>query len=260
MLFDPLQAVSQDHWLETELGHYIFSRQEKLMMDLVCPAAGESVLDVGCGSGNYLNLFVQKKCSLTGIDPSDAALASARNKLGHRCELVRGSAVDLPFSDNEFDVVTLINNLRTLDNPKKIIAEAVRVSRSRVFIGFFNKHSFVGTRQSVRRLFGFPVTSGVRFFTIGEMQSIISEAMSSPAITWGSAIYLPAPVYNFFSELEELFPMKRNPLGAFVGMSFAVHYTYRTVQSPILNSFDVKSKSGAAAPEAIRGMLQEGDP
>ena len=121
MLFDPLQAVSQDHWLETELGRYIFSRQEKLIMDLVRPAAGESVLDVGCGSGNYLSLFAQKKCSLTGIDPSDAALASAGNKLGHRCELVRGSAVDLPFSDIEFDVVTLINNLRTLDNPKKII-------------------------------------------------------------------------------------------------------------------------------------------
>jgi ubiquinone/menaquinone biosynthesis C-methylase UbiE len=259
MLFDPLQAVSQDHWLETELGRYVFSRQEKLIMDLVRPAAGESVLDVGCGSGNFLNLFVQKKCSLTGIDPSDAALVSARNKLGHRCDLVRGSAVDLPFSDNEFDVVTLINNLRTLDDPQRIVAEAVRVSRSRVFIGFFNKHTFVGTHQSVRKLFGFPVTSGVRFFTVREMQSFISEAVSSPSITWGSAIYFPAPVYTFFSELEELFPAKKNPLGAFVGMAFTVNYTYRTVQSPILNSFDVKAESRAAAPEAVRVMLGEGD-
>jgi SAM-dependent methyltransferase len=259
MLFDPLQAVSQDHWLETEPGRYIFSRQEKLIMDLVRPAAGESVLDVGCGSGNYLKLFLQKKCSLTGIDPSDAALASAKNKLSHRCDLVRGNAVDLPFSDNEFDVVTLINNVRTLDDPQKIIAEAVRVSRSRVFIGFFNKHSFVGTRQSVRKLFGFPVTSGIRFFTVGEMLSIISQAMSPASVAWGSVIYLPSPVYTFFSELEELFPMKKNPLGAFVGIAFAVNYTYQTIQSPILNSFDVKAKTRAAAPEAVRIMLQEGD-
>jgi len=30
------------------------------------------------------------------------------------------------------------------------------------------------------------------------------------------------------------------------------------VQNPIMNSFDMKSKTQAAAPEAIRGMLQEG--
>ena len=99
----------------------------------------------------------------------------------------------------------------------------------------------------------------LRFFTVGEMQSLISEAISSPSVAWGSVIYLPGPVYTFFSELEELFPVKKNPLGAFVGMAFAVNYTYQTVQNPILNSFDVKAKTRAAAPEAVRVMLQEGD-
>ena len=63
MLFDPL---CNDQWLETELGRYVFSRQEKLILDLVSPAAGESLLDIGCDTGNFLRIFQVKKCLLTG--------------------------------------------------------------------------------------------------------------------------------------------------------------------------------------------------
>ncbi len=258
MLIDPLQDAAEDRWLETETGRYVFSRQEKLIMDLVSPAAGESLLDVGCKTGNYLRLFQQKKCNLTGLDASAEALKIARNKLGSRCDLIQNTVSDLPFSDNEFDIVTLINSMQSSDDPQKTIAEAVRVSRSRVFIGFFNKYSFVGTGQSVRKLFGFPVTSSVRFFTIGEMQSIIHATMASASVSWGSVICLPGPLYTFFPEFDKLFPVKKNPLGAFVGMLVMVKYTYRTVQSPLINSFEIKAKAQAAAPEAVRGMLQGG--
>ena len=257
MLFDPLQVASRDQWLTTGQGSYIFSRQEKLILDLVSPVAGESLLDVGCGTGTYLRLFQQKNCALTGIDSSAAALKLARNKLGQRCELIEGVGSDLPFSDNEFDVVTVIN-CQILDDLEKVIAEAIRVSRSRVFIGFFNKHSLVGTKQSVRKLFGFPLTSDMRFFTIHEMKSIINQAMANPSFIWGSVIFLPRPFYSFFSEFEELFPIKNNPLGAFVGMLFPVRYTYRTAENPIINSFELKTKTRAAAPEAVRSMLHEG--
>jgi SAM-dependent methyltransferase len=259
MSFDPLQAASGDQWLETERGRYIFSRQEKLILDLVSPADGESLLDVGCGSGNYLSLFKQKKCVLTGIDSSAKSLELARKKLGNPCELVLGSATDLPFSDNEFDVVTLVHGPQTAGDPQKVIAEAVRVSRNRVFIGFFNKFSLVGTKNSVRNLFGLPVAQALRFFTIGEMQSMIKETMPGASVRWGSVIYLPRPVYAFFSELEELFPMKNNPLGAYVGMAVPVRYTYRTAQNPIMKSFKLKADAQAGAPEAVREMLREGD-
>ncbi len=260
MLIDPLRAVAEDRWLETETGRYIFSRQEKLILDLVSPAAGESLLDVGCKTGNYLRLFQQKKCNLTGLDASADALKLARNKLGSQCDLIQSTTSDLPFSDNEFDIVTLINSLYSSDDAQKVIAEAVRVSRNRVFIGFFNKYSFAGTGHTVRKLFGFPVASSVRFFTIGEMQSIIRETMAIPSVSWGSVICLPGPLYTLFSEFDELFPIKKNPLGAFVGMLITIKYTYRTVQNPLMNSFEIKSKTRAAAPEAVRGMLRGGNP
>jgi len=259
MMFDPFQAEAEDLWLKTELGSYIFSRQARLILDVAVPATGEAVLDVGCKTGHILQLFQKNKCIVTGLDPSAAALKYARKKLGEQCELVQGSMVDLPFSDNEFDIVTLINALEINDDPQRVIAEAIRVSRERVVIGFFNKHTLVGTEQSVKRLFGMPVNSAVRFFSVGEMRSFIRKTMGASSVTWGSVGYLPRPLYSIFSEFEEIFPVQRNPLGGFVVMAFPIRYTYRTAQNPIMNSFDMEAKTHSAAPEVVRGMLREQD-
>ena len=239
-------------------GLSLDSLKEKLILDLAVPVAGESVLDVGCGSGDTLSLFGKKKCLLTGMDPFPAALDATRMRLGESCELVLGDAADIPFSDNQFDIVTLTGGLQHCADPQKAIAEAVRVSRNRVFIGFLNRHTPAGTKQVLRRLFGFPEGSEARFFSIGEMRSLVYQTMSGARIRWGSVLCLPGPAYDLAPGLEDLLPMRKNPLGAYVGMVFAVHYTYRTIQEPVMNSFQLKAKARAAAPEAVRGMLRGG--
>ncbi|HOG13171.1 MAG: methyltransferase domain-containing protein [Smithellaceae bacterium] len=258
MFFDPPGSHTAEDRHQTPRGRCLDSRKEKLILDLVAPAAGESVLGVGCGNGDDLLLFGRKKCLLTGMDPSQAALDAARSRLGESCELVLGDAADIPFSDNQFDVVTLTGGLQRLANPRKVLAEAVRVSRNRVFVGFLNRHSPAGTGKAARKLFGFPEVSDVRFFSVGEMRTLIGQAMPGARIQWGSVMCLPGPAYDLAPELEDLLPIRKNPLGAYVGMVFAVHCTYRTVQHPVMDSFQLKAKARAAAPEAVRDMLRGG--
>jgi ubiquinone/menaquinone biosynthesis C-methylase UbiE len=241
------------------MSPYIFSRQEKLILDLVSPVAGESLLQVGCGQGNYLGLFRREKCLLTGLDSSADVLEQARIKFGASCELVQGNAASLPFSDNEFDIVMIMNGPRILDDPQKVLAEAVRVSRNRVFVCFYNRHSFACARQSIWKLLDIRSAPAIRLFSIREMKSIIHQVMANPYLTWGSVIYFPGPVYKLFSEPEELFPMRKNPLGMFVGMAFPVRYTYRTLQNPLRDSLELKAKARTTVPESVRSMLREGD-
>jgi SAM-dependent methyltransferase len=248
-----------DQRLATVLGRYIFSRQKELILDLVAPRAGERMLGVDCGTGDYLQLFREKWCAVTGIDSSAEMLKIARDKLGDGTELILGKADDLPFSDNEFDIVTMVISLEFSTNPQKAITEAIRVSRSRVFIGFLNNFSFVGSRQRLKELFGLPLTSNVRFFSHDEIKSMVVSQIGSPSISWGSVIYFPTIVYDFFSELDEVFPLRNNPFGAFAGFSFPVKCTYLAAQSPIMESYELKAESPRAAPEAIRGMLREAD-
>lgn len=257
MALDQKTAGAYDKRLETSLGHYIFSRQKELILELVNPHAGERMLDIGCGTGNHLELFRGKWCSVTGIDSSAEMLDIARKKLGDSVDMHLGKAEELPFSDDEFDIVTMINSLEITQSPQKALAEAIRVCRGRVFIGFLNKFSFVGTKQRLKEIFGFPLSEKIRFLSLNEIKGMAEDIIGTPAIKWGSVIYFPTIVYDIATELEEMVPHAKNPLGAFVGLTFPVKYTYRTVQSPILESFQLKGNESAAAPEAIRAMLQE---
>lgn len=242
---------------KTPRSDYIFARQKELVLDLVTPLAGERLLDIGCGTGNNLQIFRDKWCSLTGIDSSSEKLSIARQKYGDRAELILAEPGDIPFSDNEFDIVTIINFLEIADDPHKVIEEAIRVCRGRVFIGFLNNYSFFGTRQSLKENFGFRLSKKMRFFSYPEIKKMVEDIVGHTVIKWGSVIYFPVIVYDFFEELEEVFPIKKNPFGAFVGLTFPVEYTYRTAQSPIENSFALKANARDTAPEVVRDMLRQ---
>ncbi len=250
--------AAYDRWLKTDRGQYIFNRQSKLIADLSAPVIGEKVLCVGCGGGHFLRLFQAKKCLVTGLDDSDAHLQQVRQRLGHAVELVRGKPEDLPFPDNDFDIVALIFTLGFCDDPETVINEAIRVSHRRVVIGFLNHFSFAGTRQSIKRLLGFPSSDPLRLFNVFEMKTKLARLVDTPSIEWGSVIYFPSVFYDWFSEMDEMFPRYHNPFGAFAGMVFPVKYILRTLQHPVLNDLKLKAEASAPAPEAVRSMLRGG--
>jgi SAM-dependent methyltransferase len=257
-MFSGRKSGFPDKQLKTPRDNYIFSRQKELVLDLITPLAGERLLDIGCGTGNNLQIFSEKWCSLTGIDSSREKLEIARQKHGNHAEFILADPGDIPFSDNEFDIVTIINFLEIAADPQKVIEEAIRVCRGRVFIGFINNYSFFGTRQSLKETFGFHLSKKMRFFSFPEIKNIVENIAGATIIKWGSVIYFPGIVYDFFEELEEMFPLRKNPFGAFVGMTFPVQYTYRTAQSPIVNSFELSNANARnAAPEVVRDMLRQ---
>ena len=83
----------------------------KRQLDLARVAPGESVLDVGCGTGTLAIAAARRVGeggTVTGVDPSAALLARARKKArrarsGVAFELSGGEA--LPFPDRSFDLV-----------------------------------------------------------------------------------------------------------------------------------------------------------
>lgn len=70
---------------------------------------GKDVLDVGCGFGGFLwHALASGAASVTGIEPSDDDLATARRHLAlPRVTLAVAGAEKLPFADGTFDTVTM---------------------------------------------------------------------------------------------------------------------------------------------------------
>lgn len=72
----------------------------------------DKILDIGCGGGVNVARFLQiTDNKVYGLDYSQVACekSSLLNETAiceGRCEIIRGSVSDLPFSDNSFDIVT----------------------------------------------------------------------------------------------------------------------------------------------------------
>lgn len=97
---------------------------------------GEKVLDVGCGMAHLLYELSQLVPGLVvkGIDISEYALQNAKEEI--RDHIQYGRAQNIPFADNEFDLVislATLHNLKVFDL-RKAIQEIERVSRENSYI------------------------------------------------------------------------------------------------------------------------------
>ena len=90
---------------------------------------GESLLDVGCGTGVLLEALSASipDAQLAGVDPSSKMLEVARKRLGEVVLLKESPAESLPFPDEGFDVVVSTNAFHYYRNPRGALEEMARV-------------------------------------------------------------------------------------------------------------------------------------
>ena len=97
-----------------------------------CPGTpGMRVLDIGCGTGNLLALYVEAGCEVYGIDASPAMLDQAKWRLGDAARLELGDGTALPYPDRSFDLVLITSVLHELADARRpaVLAEAARMLR-----------------------------------------------------------------------------------------------------------------------------------
>lgn len=90
-------------------------------------ASGSRVLDVGCGTGNYIGALREETgCPSWGIDPSEEMLTRAKERFrGIAFELAR--AESLPFEGESFDLVFSVDVIHHVGDRGKYFREAHRV-------------------------------------------------------------------------------------------------------------------------------------
>jgi len=96
----------------------------------------DRVLDVGCGKG-YLLYEIQKlneNIEVQGIDISNYAIENSKEEI--KSILRVGNAIDLPYENEEFDLVISLNTLHNLYifNLEKAINEIERVKKENSYI------------------------------------------------------------------------------------------------------------------------------
>lgn len=127
------QTVRFDDGAAYDRGIGVWSQLAgQVFLDWLAPSTGLRWIDIGCGSGAFSELLVQRSAPLEiqGIDPSKEQLAFARTR-PTLCEATfqTGDAMALPFETNRFDAAVMALVLFFVPDPAKGVAEMARVVR-----------------------------------------------------------------------------------------------------------------------------------
>lgn len=93
---------------------------------------GRSLLEVGCGRGDFAIELALRKARVSCCDFSEAAIEIAKERAaasGVTIDAIACDAEQLAFPDNAFDYTLSCEVLEHVPNPKKMLAELYRVTR-----------------------------------------------------------------------------------------------------------------------------------
>jgi len=98
---------------------------------------GSRVLDVGCGSGEFLRELGRLGAVAAGVDPSPGMVDLAR-RVAPLADVRVGDDEDLPWAAGSFDVVTAVNSLQFADDTLAALAGFGRVAVPGGFVAVAN--------------------------------------------------------------------------------------------------------------------------
>ncbi len=111
------------------MGRYSIPLAPKLA-DFAAVAAGQRVLDVGCGPGALTTELVERlgSAAVSAVDPSEPFVAAARER-HPGVDVRRASAEQLPFDDKAFDAALAQLVVHFFPDPVAGLREMARVTR-----------------------------------------------------------------------------------------------------------------------------------
>jgi len=179
-------ALSEyDAWYDTPRGRWIGEQEFRLTGSLLRAAPGATLLDVGSGTGYFSRRFQGEGYRVTALDPDIEALQFALQKTPAPWQ-VNGSALALPFADDQFDHAIAVTSLCFTDRPADALAELYRVSRYSCVLGLLNRHSLLCRQKADRGAY-----RGARWDTAADVLQWAETASVHQRPVCRSAVFLP---------------------------------------------------------------------
>ncbi|MBX3036650.1 MAG: class I SAM-dependent methyltransferase [Anaerolineales bacterium] len=99
------------------------------LLDIAKRIKAESILEVGSGTGYWLNLLKPTTNQLYGLDYSMGMLTQAKGQAAP-LKLIRGSATNLPLKQEAFDFIYCVDEIHHFGNHQAFIQEAYRLLKT----------------------------------------------------------------------------------------------------------------------------------
>ncbi len=103
--------------------------QQPIIEQFLGDQRNQHALDAGCGRGYYTRLLLPRSAKVTALDYNQTSIQALRRRLGHldNLSLHVGSADNLPFANEQFDLVTHCEVLEHIHDDRQVVSELFRV-------------------------------------------------------------------------------------------------------------------------------------
>ncbi len=190
-------------WYRSARGRWMAEREFALLQSLLPVTQEDTVLDVGCGTGQFSRCYHLLGAHVTGLDLQLARLCYARARQPGSIRWVAGSAVCLPFANESFDVAVAVTSLCFVPSPAQGLAEMWRISRRGVIVAVLNRHSLLYWRKRYS-----PGYQGARWDVLSEVLAWGGELAGVAEVRAATAL-LTAEAGLVSRGLEKLLPKGR---------------------------------------------------
>jgi ubiquinone/menaquinone biosynthesis C-methylase UbiE len=155
-------------------GHKEFYKNA---LKAINPKMDDKYLEIGFGSGIFINRYMSHVSKIAGIDYSEdmVKLASNINRMlveSGKAEFKHGSASSLPWGENEFTVVALIEVFFFLNETDKTLKEIFRVLKpgGRLIIEMaYNKDDGADHKKHIKKF-------NLKLYSGEEMKKLLKKA------------------------------------------------------------------------------------
>ncbi len=163
-------------------GRFYYSHIAGQVLECIPPSG--RILDLGCGTGLFLNAYERRGGSGIGLDLSRGMVLRARARC-RESEVAMGNAEILPFRDGCFDAVTSLLVFSYVRRPEHMLVEACRVLRPGGVIAictlgrnlFTSGLPAIYSMAEVMKVRRIGMGSfGERYYDDHEMQSLLKDA------------------------------------------------------------------------------------
>ncbi|SES89992.1 ubiquinone biosynthesis O-methyltransferase [Natronincola peptidivorans] len=144
------KAIDYDQWYESKMGRFVDEVETNLAFSMFVPQKGMTILDVGCGTGNFSIKLAELGCKVVAIDLSEEMLKVARRKVEEKeldITFHTMDVYDIKLEENQFDAVFSMAAFEFIKEPQKAYTEMMRVLKpgGELLIGTIHRNSSWGS-------------------------------------------------------------------------------------------------------------------